>query len=144
MASVANYNLKKLIVLILLTSVLSSCKTGGVGRSFFSASNSEKKIANDLKFIDAIAEKNTGNYEKSIVLFEEILKSKDNPAPAHFELSKLYWQKSNDDKAIQHINSAVDLIYLTLPPRPEISCEKLNLVPLVGLKKLSTVSYETV
>jgi tetratricopeptide (TPR) repeat protein len=108
-ASVANYNLKKLIVLILLTSVLSSCKTGGVGRSFFSASNSEKKIANDLKFIDAIAEKNTGNYEKSIVLFEEILKSKDNPAPAHFELSKLYWQKSNDDKAIQHINSAVDL-----------------------------------
>ena len=109
MASVANYNLKKLIVLILLTSVLSSCKTGGVGRSFFSASNSEKKIANDLKFIDAIAEKNSGNYEKSIVLFEEILKSKDNPAPAHFELSKLYWQKSNDDKAIQHINSAVDL-----------------------------------
>ncbi len=66
-------------------------------------------IINDSKFIDAISYKNSGDYEKAIDILNQIVKSKGDRAPAHFELSKIYTIKLQNEEAVKHINSAVDL-----------------------------------
>lgn len=66
-------------------------------------------ILNDSKFIDAISFKNSGDYEKAIELLNDIVKSKGDKAPAHFELAKIYKAKVENQKALNHINSAVEL-----------------------------------
>ncbi len=102
--------MKKLIVFIVLSSVLSACVTSKKGHSFFNTlSNSELAIENNSKFIDAISFKNSGSYEKAIVLLNEIIKSRGDKAPAHFELAKIYKFKSENSKSLSHINFAVEL-----------------------------------
>ncbi len=102
--------MRQLIVLIILSSVLSACSSSKKGLSFFSRSSAtEKSIVNDVKFIDAISLKNSGNYEKAEQLLLDIVKSKETTAPAHYELSKIYLKTSQNEKALFHINAAVDL-----------------------------------
>lgn len=72
-------------------------------------SDAEKALANDAIFVDAIRYKNAGDYEKAIVLFEGLSKQKDQPAPAHFELAKMYAAKNKQDLAITHITEAIAL-----------------------------------
>ena len=102
--------MKQLIVLIILSGVLSACSSSKKGHSFLGLiSPKEKAIANDKKFIDAIKFKNSGDYEKSVELLKDILKSNEGTAPVHFELSKIYEEKGEKEKALSHINSAVNL-----------------------------------
>lgn len=102
--------MKQLIVFIILSSVLSACSISKKGRSFFVRKTArERAIINDGKLVDAISFKNSGDFEKSIVLLNEIVKSKDDPAPAHFELAKIYNSKNELEKSLSHINSAVEL-----------------------------------
>ena len=102
--------MRQLIVLIILSGVLSACSSSKKGHSFFSSSSAnEKSIINDAKFIDAISLKNAGNYEKAEQLLLEVIKAKETTAPAHYELSKIYLQTSQNEKALYHINAAVDL-----------------------------------
>jgi TPR repeat protein len=63
--------------------------------SFFSpVSENELTIKNNLKFIDAISFKNSGDYEKAVELLNQIINSKGDRAPAYFELAKIYTFKS--------------------------------------------------
>ncbi len=102
--------MRQIIVLILLTSVLSSCRVGKNVHSFFSpVSENELAIINDSKFIDAISYKNSGDYEKAIELLNQIIKSKGDRSPAYFELAKIYSVRLKKEKAMEFINHAVDL-----------------------------------
>ncbi|MBO71989.1 MAG: hypothetical protein CMD35_00085 [Flavobacteriales bacterium] len=104
------FNLRKLIVLIVLTSVLSACKMGKQVHSFFSPiSENELAVINDSKFIDAISFKNSGDFEKAIELLNQIIKTKGEKAPAYFELAKIFRAKSKNEQAVEYINYAVDL-----------------------------------
>jgi tetratricopeptide (TPR) repeat protein len=66
-------------------------------------------IKNNLKFIDAISFKNSGDYEKAVELLNQIINSKGDRAPAYFELAKIYTFKSKNQQALQFVNKAVDL-----------------------------------
>jgi tetratricopeptide (TPR) repeat protein len=80
------------------------------GLSFLKASSSnEKALANDARFIDAIALKNAGDYEKAIAILEDILKANGDNAPVYFELSKINAQKNETEKSLDYINHAVEL-----------------------------------
>lgn len=72
-------------------------------------SEAEKALVNDAIFVDAIKYKNAGDYEKAIALFEDLAKQKDQPAPAHYELAKLYAAKNKRDLAIAHVSDAIEL-----------------------------------
>ena len=80
------------------------------GHSFLKPSSSnEKVLVNDARFIDAIALKNSGDYEKSIAILEDILKKNGDKAPIYFELSKINAHKNETEKSLDYINHAVDL-----------------------------------
>jgi tetratricopeptide (TPR) repeat protein len=73
------------------------------GLSFLKASSSnEKALANDARFIDAIALKNAGDYEKAIAILEDILKANGDNAPVYFELSKINAQKNETEKSLDY------------------------------------------
>lgn len=96
--------------IIIITSVLSGCKTAQKGRSFFPLSSNEKKVVNDKLFIDAIALKTKGENEKAINIFSQILKSKDpEKAPVYYELARIYKSEKKFDDALSNINAAIDL-----------------------------------
>lgn len=78
--------------------------------SFFSlVSENELIILNNSKFISAISFKNSGDYDKALELLNQIIKSKENQAPAYFELAKIYAFKSQQQKALEFINKAVEV-----------------------------------
>ena len=90
--------------------MLFACRVGREVHSLLSpVSENELTIFNDSKFIDAISFKNSGDYEKAIELLNQIIKSKNDRSPAYFELAKIYNIKSDNEKALEFINHAVDL-----------------------------------
>ncbi len=106
--------------------------------SFFSpVSENELTIKNNLKFIDAISFKNSGDYEKAIELLNQIINSKGDKAPAYFELAKIYTFKSENQQALHFVNEAVDLN----PKNKWYLNYKINLTRELGLYKQCEEAY---
>lgn len=109
-ASVQKNNLRyTILVITLLAGILSSCKSSSKGFSLFSISDEEKELIADAEYIEAIKEKNRGNYDKSVALFQEVIKDSKYPSAAHFELAKIYEATKNYEAALVEINKAVEL-----------------------------------
>lgn len=67
------------------------------------------KIKNSSLFVDAVKEKNIGNYEKATKLFEEAIKVDPNDAASLYELSGLYLNLSRLQEAEDMAKKAVKI-----------------------------------
>lgn len=125
-------------IIILIAGILLSCKSSQKGFSLFSVSEEEKELIADSKFIDAINEKNDGNYDKAIPILEDIIKSSPSKDAAHYELASIYQSIKQYETSLQHINAAVSLDdknkwYLKF---------QIDLTKSLGLYNQTTSAYE--
>ena len=67
------------------------------------------KMRNSSLFIDAIKEKNQGNFEKAIKLFEEAIQLDPNDAASLYELAGLYMNNNRNEEAEKLAIKAVNL-----------------------------------
>ena len=70
---------------------------------------SETDIQEEALFIQAMQEKILGNTEKAIALFERIVKEQKDNDVAYFQLSQLYSDQENEEKAFENIQKASTL-----------------------------------
>lgn len=101
--------MRYILSIILLAGILSSCKTNEKGFPLFSVSQAEKEIIADADYIEAISQKNNGNYEKAIALLKSIIKDTKYPASAHFELSKIYQIQKKYTEALTESTTTIQL-----------------------------------
>lgn len=67
------------------------------------------KIKNSSLFVDAVKEKNIGNYEKAIKLFEEAINVNPKDAASLYELSGLYLNLNRNQEAEDLVKKAVQI-----------------------------------
>lgn len=102
--------MKKNIYLILLISVtLFSCKSKEKGFSVAKKSHEESLLQADVIFIEAATEKNKGNKDKAIALYQKGLSLPGDKGPIHYELAKLYEEANENEKANFHIGEALKI-----------------------------------
>ena len=88
-----------------------SCKSREKSFPFFGSKiNTEKIIEGDQLVIRANNEKNKGNFEQAMRLYEASLKRGGNHAAAHYELAQMRYELENNyTSALFHINQALEL-----------------------------------
>ncbi len=74
----------------------------------------EKTVNLEKLLIEANLERILGNYDKSIKLYEQVLKDDATNDAAYYELARLHDVKGADDEAIRFAKKAVDLARKTI------------------------------
>jgi len=92
-----------------ITALFSSCNI--LGRSAKNKPDISKNslFEFDYAFIEAEKQKMTGNFEEAALLLEKCKKIDPNSAAVYYELSTLYIQKEQYEKAIESAKTAVEL-----------------------------------
>jgi len=124
-------------IIIIIAGILLSCKSSEKGFSLFSVSTEEQELISDALFIKAINEKNNSNYDKTIHLLENVIKSSQSHDAAHYELANIYQATKNYQKALKHIDQAV-----VLDPKNKWYLKfQIDLTKSLGLYKQTEISY---
>lgn len=93
----------------------------------------ELRIAETSLLIDAVKEKNIGNFESSIVKFNSLIRRNPNNMAANFQLSQLYRLIEKFDLAEEYAKKAYDL-------SPQNEWVKQNLVEIYEATKKFTLA----
>ena len=88
---------------------LACSPTKEAAKSSVSNVPTKDKMRNSSLFIDAIKEKNQGNFEKAIKLFEEAIQLDPNDAASLYELAGLYMNNNRNEEAEKLAFKAVNL-----------------------------------
>ncbi len=105
--------LRNLVLLLNVLIILASCSSSN--KSLKRASNSSskgystKELKIDGVFLDACTQKQLGNLDKAIELYDEVIASNPNYASAYFEKASILFSKKDVKSAIELTQKAISL-----------------------------------
>lgn len=102
--------MKVFIFILTLAGLLFSCKSKEKAASFAQGNKeTEKLLQADALIIEAVNQKNKGNLEKALELYQSCLKKPGNNAAIHYEIAQLVYElDKNYEEALKHIQVAIE------------------------------------